>query len=103
MQGPTIEELRELSRRSRQTQGVGFLALAAGLVGVVLASMSWDALAYAGLGVAGLAFVAYAHAAGKERGAFRRVFRRMATERKRTLVVQGREKEAMPVVAPRAP
>lgn len=98
MQGATIDELRELSRRSRQTQGVGFLALLTGIGGVLLGAMAWEMLAYAGVGLAGLAFVAYAHAAGKERGAFRRVFRRISTERKRTLVVQGPEKEAIAVL-----
>lgn len=96
MQGATIEELRELSRRSRTTQGIGFLALGAGLVGVVLAAASWEPLAYVGLGAAGLAFVAYAFASGQERGAFRRVFRRISTERKRTLVIQeGSRKETL--------
>ena len=98
MQGATIDELRELSRRSRQTQGTGFLALGAGLVGVLLASMTGTFLAYAGVALAGGAFVLYAHAAGKERGAFRRVFRRLSQERKRTLVVQGAQKKEAPTV-----
>ncbi|HET6405483.1 MAG TPA: hypothetical protein VFH78_12625 [Candidatus Thermoplasmatota archaeon] len=88
----TLEELRDLSRRSRRAQRWGFLALLAALLlypAQVLASQWLDAtlVAVAGLALAALPFVRYAYLAGEERGAFRRVFRRLADERRtRTLV-----------------
>jgi len=85
VQGASLAELRDLSRRSRRAQRRGLLGLLAVLLAVpaqlflapVLAA--WAPLVVTSVG--GIAFVAYAHAAGEERGAFRRVFRRLADER----------------------
>lgn len=92
MAAPTVEDLRELSRRSRRAQAWGFLAILAALLlfpALVLleawVDSSW--LAVAALAVGGALFTRYAFVAGEERGAFRKVFRRLAEERKtRTLV-----------------
>jgi hypothetical protein len=88
----TLEELRELSRRSRRAQRWGFLAILAVMLAVpleiVLAryAAAWGSVII--LVMAGLAFVAYAYVVGQERGAFRRVFARLAQEKRgtRTLV-----------------
>lgn len=95
MNGPTLDELRDLSRRSRRTQRWGFLTILGTLLLVPAASffagsphLSW-ALAIT-LVVGGLLFTRFAFVAGQERGAYRRVFKRLNDERKaaRTLVVQ---------------
>lgn len=94
MHGATIEELRELSRRSRRTLRVGALALVAALLlfpaQLVLATWIGGAwLAPVSLAVGGALVVHFAFIAGQERGAFRRVFRRIAEEKRtRTLVPQ---------------
>lgn len=92
MVAPTVEELRELSRRSRRAQAWGFLAILAALMlfpALVLletwVSSSW--LAVAALVVGGALFTRYAFVAGEERGAFRKVFRRLADERKTRTIV----------------
>ena len=86
MKGATIDELRDLSRRSRRTQRVGMLALLVALVlfpaQVFLAT--WIAAAWlapVSLAVGGALFVHFAYVVGQERGAFRRVFRRIAQTR----------------------
>lgn len=88
MQGASIEELRELSRRSRRAQTAGFLGLllALALVPVALVVPAWATLAVFATG--GLAFVGYAYAVGQERGAFRRVFRRISEDKRATRRVE---------------
>lgn len=88
----TLDELRDLSRRSRRAQRWGFLALLVALLlypAQALAARWLDAthVAIAALVLGALPFLRYAYLAGEERGAFRRVFRRLADERlTRTLV-----------------
>lgn len=90
MHGATLEELRELARRSRRSHGWGVLTLALAMAAAaavgVLHSLApgwmWPAT-YAGLVANGAAFLRFAYVAGEERGAFRRVFRRIADDRKR--------------------
>lgn len=93
--GASLDELRDLSRRSRRTQRWGFLTILGTLVLVPAASffagtphLSW-ALALT-LVAGGLLFTRFAFVAGQERGAYRRVFKRINDERKaaRRLVVQ---------------
>lgn len=82
----TLAELRDLSRRSRRAQRWGFLALIVALLlypAQVLLGQRWDPT-YATIGalvVGALPFVRYAYLAGEERGAFRKVFRRLADEK----------------------
>lgn len=87
MQGASLTELRDLSLWSRRTQRVGLLGILAIMVAIPAQLLfgAWLAAAPAGaivLSVAGVAFVAYAFAAGRERGAFRRVFRRIADDKR---------------------
>lgn len=94
---PTLEDLRELARRSRRAQAWGFLALAGTLALlpltalVLVAAPGWHMFSIYGAAVAGGALMlVFAYAAGQERGAFRRVFARLQDERRaaRTLTVQ---------------
>lgn len=99
MTGATLEELRDLSRRSRRAQRWGALAILATLLLVPLGSLLESTLGagwtqYATVLAGGLLFLVYAYYAGEERGAFRKVFRRIKDERRvRTLVPEGPEKE----------
>lgn len=82
----TLEELRDLSRRSRRAQRWGFLGALVVLLLVPAQVMlaPWPEGAWTAMGavaVGGGAFVRYAYLAGEERGAFRRVFRRIAQEK----------------------
>lgn len=97
MQGATLEELRDLSARSRRTLAWGMIASAGSLVLLPLAFYAADAMPRWSAWSAGLAivlggslFVRFAHVAGQERGAFRALFR-AARERAlaRTLVPDG--------------
>lgn len=92
MTGPTLEELRELSQRSRRAHGWGILAILGTLLllplSVLLAGFVPQAwLAYGATLVGGGLFVAYGYQAGKERGAFRRVFRRVKEEHRLRVLV----------------
>ena len=85
---PTLDELRDLSRRSRKEQRRGLVALAGSAMLFPALGLAWvlapDRLAeaaYAAAALAGFLLVAYAHAAGQTRGAFRKVFRRIKDER----------------------
>lgn len=92
MQGPSLQELRELSTRSRRAQRWGFFGFLGALLLVpaqlMLASrFAAEWLALASLLAGGALLLRYAYLAGEERGAFRKVFRRLADERRtRTLV-----------------
>ncbi|HUR68413.1 MAG TPA: hypothetical protein VM370_04145 [Candidatus Thermoplasmatota archaeon] len=82
MHGATLDELRELSRRSRSAQGAAFAGLGATLVGSAFGAF-WAVLS------GGLALVGFAYVMGQERGAFRRVFKRIAEDkRSRRLEIQ---------------
>ena len=89
---PTLDELRDLSRRSRRAQRWGFFALLVALLlypAQVLVAQWLDPtwVAVVALSIGALPFVRYAYLAGEERGAFRRVFRRLADEKlTRTIV-----------------
>lgn len=94
MQGASLAELRDLSRTSRRAQQRGFLAILLVLLSVPIELLvarfvgTWGPALIVVTG--GLMFVWYAHSVGQERGAFRRVFRRLSEERKtRRLDVQG--------------
>lgn len=95
MTGPTIEELRELSRRSRRAHGWGILAILGTLLLLPITVLLEGVLPagwpqYGAVLVGGLLFLSYGYHAGEERGAFRRVFRRMKEDqRTRTLVPTG--------------
>lgn len=88
MQGATLEELRDLSRRSRRAHryGVGAIVGALLLVPLAIAApFSW--VPYAAVVLGGALLLRYAHVAGEERGAFRKVFARIREDRlTRTLV-----------------
>lgn len=92
MTGPHLQELRELSHRSRRSQRAAFLALLIGLLlypAQELAQTRWPTswTTAIALAIGALPFLRYAYLAGQERGAFRRVFRRIADEtRTRTIV-----------------
>lgn len=82
MQGATLQELRDLSRRSRRTLAWGALSVATSLVmlpavfalaDAAPALAPWAAAVAVVLG--GVLFLKFAHAAGQERGEFRRIFR----------------------------
>ena len=82
----TLEELRDLSRRSRRAQRWGFMALLVALLLYPAQALvaqwlhpTWVAVGALSLGA--LPFLRYAYLAGEERGAFRRVFRRLADEK----------------------
>lgn len=102
----TLQEIRELSRRSRRAQRRGLLGMLTLLLAIpahhILAptlGTSWAAALAVTAG--GATLVAYAHAVGEERGAFRRVFRRIADEKQETrTIVPG---EAATAVARDAP
>lgn len=94
MQGASLAELRDLSLRSRRAQRRGLLSILAVMLAVPLEIVvsrfvgAWGPVLV--LVTGGIAFVLYAHAAGEERGAFRRVFRRISEERRtRTIVPEG--------------
>lgn len=97
MQGPTIEELRDLSLRSRRAHAWGLLGLAGAMLAVPLLAAAWTAwpgaVAWAAAGLTtacGALLLRYAHLAGQERGAFRRAFRRAReASRTRTIVPDG--------------
>lgn len=101
MDGATREELRELGRRSRRAQRWGFLGMLAMLLlvaaqGALHAWVREPWLSVALVGTGGAALLRYAYLAGEERGAFRKVFRRIAEDRRATRVVVqegGRSKE----------
>lgn len=96
MQGATLEELRDLSRRSRRAHRAGILSLVGALLLVPLALVAPVAWApYAAVVAGGMILLRYAHVAGQERGAFRKVFARIKEDRlARTLVPKGPEKES---------
>jgi hypothetical protein len=78
------QRLRELARYSRRVHARGFAALAAtaALVPALAVVGSWrpawsTAAAYAATFTAGTLLVLFMHAAGQERGAFRRAFRQL--------------------------
>ena len=82
MQGASVDELRELSRRSRRTLAWGTLAVATSLlllpVTFLLADLLPALAAWSATGailLAGLLLLKFAHVAGQERGEFRRLFR----------------------------
>lgn len=86
MTGATLDELRELSLRSRRAQSWGFAAVAGAMtvVPLQLAARGVVGETWALLGsmlVAGALFVRWAYVVGEERGAFRKVFRRLRDER----------------------
>lgn len=108
--GPTMDELRALSRASRRASGWGAGAHIATLmlfpaVAVVYAvAPAWFVYAiYAALGLGGLLFIRYAHVAGQERGAFRKVFRRLQDDRRQTRSVPVAAGSAVKEEAPLAP
>jgi len=75
-------DLRALSRHSRRTLRVGFVAFGLVLLAFPALGLVWAVAprllapaAYVATAAAGLALVAFMHAAGRERGAFRRAFR----------------------------
>lgn len=87
---PTVEDLRELSRRTIRAQNAGFLAMLGTLLLfplVALVGLAWWTLAGAAA-LGGALFVHYAWRAGEARGEFRKVFKRVKAERRaaRTLV-----------------
>lgn len=82
MQGATLEELRDLSRRSRRTLAWGALSVALALLLLPLVFLVADAApslapwaAGGAVVLAGVPCLKFAHVAGQERGAFRRLFR----------------------------
>lgn len=82
MQGATISELRDLSRRSRRTLAWGTVGLAACLLALPVTFFvadQWPGHApwAAGLAVllGGALLLKFAHVAGQERGAYRLLFR----------------------------
>lgn len=105
MTGPTLEELRELSQRSRRAQRWGALAILSTLLLVPLGALLQGLVAaawvqYGTVLAGGVLFLAYAYFAGEERGAFRRVFRRVKEDaRVRTLFPEG-PSEAAPAPQP---
>ncbi|HVM44508.1 MAG TPA: hypothetical protein VM582_01130 [Candidatus Thermoplasmatota archaeon] len=103
----TLEELRDLSRRSRRAQRAAFLALLALLLlypaQVLLAQWLPPTLVAVGaLALGAVPFLRYAYLAGEERGAFRKVFRRLADERRtRTLVPEDAQAREPAIAAER--
>lgn len=98
MKGATLEELRELSLRSRRSHRAAVLTMLGLLVLVPLyvALAMWLPAAWTAYGVVGAGgamLLNYAHTAGKERGTFRKVFARMREDRLRSVVVQEAERE----------
>lgn len=92
----TLQELRELSKRSRRVAAWGTVALAGTLVMFPVLALvatfapAWYAYAtYAGLGLGGALLLRFAFIAGEERGEYRKVFRRAREDaRTRTVPVQ---------------
>lgn len=86
MMSATLAELRELSVRSRRSHRAAVLTML-GLLLLVPLYVTLDAwlhAAWVGYGVVaagGALLLRYAHTAGKERGAFRKVFARMREDR----------------------
>lgn len=98
MQGATLDELRDLSRRSRRTLGWGVVAAAGGLLLLPLTFLAADLWPHLAAWAAGLAILLlgglllkFAHVAGQERGAYRLLFR------------QARERALTRTLAPEAP
>lgn len=97
MQGATLDELRDLSRRSRRTLAWGLLAVGGTLLTLPFAFLladllpayaSWSAISAVLLG--GALLLKFAHAAGQERGAFRKLFRQAQRDvLTRTLTPEG--------------
>jgi hypothetical protein len=90
----TLDELRDLSARSRRAQGTGFaamlalLALIPALALILAAAPNWFSWAtVAALGIGGLLFVRYAFVAGQERGAFRKVLKRVKEDRTHRVLI----------------
>lgn len=81
---PTVEDLRELSRRSLRAQHAGFGAmLGTLLLFPLVALVGVSAWTLGGAAVlSGLLFVLFAWRAGEARGAFRRVFKRLKAEKR---------------------
>lgn len=80
---PTLDDLRDLSRASFRAQNAGFLAMAGTLSSLALVAwlQVWP-VAFGACAIAGGLFVNYTYRAGKERGLFRKVFRRVQEEKK---------------------
>jgi hypothetical protein len=77
-----LDDLRALARHSRRTLRVGLAAWAVVLLAFPLVAAAWTLrpallvpATYAATAAAGAGLVAFMHAAGRERGAFRRAFR----------------------------
>ena len=93
----TLQELRELSKRSRRVAGWGTVALAGTLVLfpvlALVASLApaWYGYAtYAALALGGALLLRFAFIAGQERGEYRKVFRRAReSARTRSVPVEG--------------
>ena len=109
MQGATLEELRDLSRRSRRTLAWGVVAVATCLLLLPATFLAADLLPAYASSAAGLAVVLggvlllkFAHVAGQERGEFRRLFRQ-ARERvlARTVTPEAAASPAAPVAPTR--
>jgi hypothetical protein len=77
MRTATLPEVRELARRSRATLRAGLATLVAALLAAPVAAALGGWAAYAGVAVAGVLLVAWARAAGQERGAYRALLRAM--------------------------
>lgn len=104
MQGATIEEMRELSRRSRRAHRWGMLAIAGALALVpvaLLAPLAWAP--YLAVVLGGALLLRYAHVAGQERGAFRKVFARMKEDRLRRVLVPDAPKATVKVAEEETP
>ena len=87
MTSATIEELRDLARHSRRTAAWGVLALTGALLLfpiVTLAYELWPAsrawFTFGAFATGGALLVRFAFVAGQERGAFRKVFARVARD-----------------------
>lgn len=83
MHGATLEELRDLSRRSRRTLAWGLLAATACLLALPASFFLADAApalaphaATRAVVLGGLLLLKFAHVAGQERGAYRALFRK---------------------------
>lgn len=82
MHGATLEELRDLSRRSRRTLAWGVVAVGGTLAALPLVFLVADlapglagAAAILAILLGGALLLKFAHVAGQERGAFRKLFR----------------------------
>lgn len=86
---PTSDELRDLARASRRTLTTGFISFVGALLLfpalalVLTLRPDWfERAAYAATVLAGLLLMLFMRVAGQERGAFRKVFRRMKDSKK---------------------